>query len=136
MAGDVVGRARELIGTRFRPQGRSPDTGIDCIGVAAIALALPMGRIPSDYRLRGGDRLDVENELARHLVTIAVDEARAGDLLLVEAGPGQLHVVILTPGGHLHADATIRRVVEVPGRIAWPVLSAWRNEPDRMEGTR
>jgi hypothetical protein len=56
----------------------------------------------------------------------------AGDLLLVRAGPHQLHVVILTGEGYLHADARLRRVVEVPGKVPWPVLSVWRH-PDAFE---
>ena len=85
-----------------------------------------------DYALRSSDAEAVNGEFAESgFLRIAPTEAGAGDVLLVRAGPGQLHVVILTPGGYLHADAGLRRVVETPGAVAWPVLSAWRFPEER-----
>ena len=37
MRNDAVDRARSLIGTRFRAQGRDPQFGLDCLGLAMIA---------------------------------------------------------------------------------------------------
>lgn len=120
----VVARGRALIGVRFRPQGRS-DAGVDCIGVVAMAFGLTAVR--GDYGLRSSDVGEVEREFAGSgFVRIAATEAGAGDVLLVRAGYRQLHVVILTGEGYLHADAGLRRVVEVPGAVGWPVVSAWR----------
>lgn len=80
-----------------------------------------------DYGLRSGDPDEVNGEFAASgFVRIATAEAGPGDVLLVQAGHRQLHVVILTPEGYLHADAALRRVVEVPGAVAWPVVGAWR----------
>lgn len=125
---NIVARARALIGVRFRPQGRNAEIGLDCIGVAAMATEAR--GVPRHYNLRSSDVDEVNCEFSDFgFLRIAPVAAEAGDLLLVQAGPAQLHVVILTPEGYLHADARLRRVAEVPGEVPWPVLSAWRH-PD------
>jgi len=118
----VVARGRALVGVRFRPQGRS-DAGVDCIGVVAMAFGLSAVR--GDYGLRSCDAAEVEREFeGSGFLPVAVTDAGSGDVLLVRAGFRQLHVVILTEEGYLHADAGLRRVVEVPGAVGWPVVSA------------
>jgi lipoprotein Spr len=130
----IVARARALVGVRFRPQGRSPAQGLDCIGLAALASEVPMDRLRRDYALRSSDPNVINAEFdAFGFLRIAPDEAEAGDLLVVRAGPAQLHIVILTPGGFVHADAGLRRVVETPGTVPWPVAAAWRH-PDHEAG--
>lgn len=130
---DVVARARALLGVRFRAQGRAPELGLDCIGV--VAMVFGMSAVRRDYDLRSSDAGMVDGEFAASgFLRIAVKGATAGDVLLVRPGPGRLHVVILSPTGFVHADAGLRRVVEVPGAVAWPVVSAWRHPdsvPDR-----
>lgn len=123
----IVARARALIGTRFRPQGRSPERGLDCLGLAMMAAGIERERAPDDYRMRGGDPDAVSAGLgACGFGRVPPDQAQPGDVLLVRSGPEQLHVVVLAPGGHVHAHAGLRRVVETPGTLPWPVLSAWR----------
>ena len=39
---DVVARARGCVGARFRLHGRDPATGLDCVGLAAIAIGEPL----------------------------------------------------------------------------------------------
>jgi hypothetical protein len=51
---------------------------------------------------------------------------KPGDILLLNAGPAQLHLGIWTGAGLIHADAALRRVVETPGLPRWPILSIWR----------
>lgn len=81
-----------------------------------------------DYRIRGGEASDVEDELERAgLVRVADGRGETGDLLLVLTGPAQLHVVVLTERGYVHADAGLRRVTEVPGPVPWRSVSAWRH---------
>lgn len=140
IAGEIVARARALIGVRFRPQGRSAELGLDCIGVAAMAMNLPDEQVPRHYNLRCPDPEHVNRDFAEcGFLRIVRDRARDGDLLLVQAAFAQLHVVILTRGGYLHADARLRRVAEVPGPVPWPVLSAWRHPdagpPEEMRAT-
>ncbi|ARS29125.1 hypothetical protein KC8_17785 [Sphingomonas sp. KC8] len=122
-----MARARACLGARFRPQGRSVADGMDCIGLAGIALGI--SELPRDYVLRstGAKRVRAFAEAAG-LRLIAADTAKAGDVLMAETGPGLIHLLVLTGTGFIHADAGLRRVVETPGRPPWPVLAAWRQD--------
>ena len=131
---EVVRRGRALVGVRFRRQGRAAEHGLDCVGLAAAAAGIERGCVPADYPLRSDDRRKAEAGFQRlGFRNIDPSAALAGDFLLVRAGPHQLHVLIITDGGYLHADAGLRRVVEVPGAVDWPVLSAWQH-PGAGEG--
>ena len=120
---EIVARARGLIGTRFRPQGRTAAEGLDCIGL--VALAIDAGTVPRDYALRGSasDRL-VEGLKAAGLGAAA--SMAPGDVLVLAPGPAQLHLGIFTGTGLVHGDAGLRRVVERPLPFPWPVLGIWR----------
>lgn len=123
----VAARAQALVGTRFRPQGRRPEHGLDCVGLAGLAAGLSTAELPTGYRLRSEagtmlEAVDRRGEIAR----IEAVEAGSGDILLVQAGPGQHHLVVLVENGFVHADAGLGRVVERPGAVIWPVLAAWR----------
>jgi len=117
----VVARARALVGVPFRLHGRSM-AGLDCVGVAAMAL----GRTaPDAYGLRSGDVERAEAWL--RAAGLRPEEAgRPGDLALVQSGPLQLHLMIGTGNGFIHAHAGIGRVVETPGASPWPVIGWWR----------
>lgn len=118
----VVAAARALVGVRFRLHGRVPERGLDCVGLAALVL----GRVaPEGYGLRSGDEGRAADWL-RAAGLRRVEEARDGDLALVRPGPLQLHLMIVVPGGHVHAHAGVGRVVEMPGASPWPVLGYWR----------
>lgn len=124
----IVARARRLIGTRFRPQGRDPEHGLDCIGVAMMATGVPKERVRRDYCLHSNNPDEVNGDFdACGFVRIAPAAAGAADVLLVRPAPTALHVVILTDQGYLHAAMRLRRVVEVPGAPPWPIVSAWRH---------
>jgi murein DD-endopeptidase / murein LD-carboxypeptidase len=123
----IVAAGRALIGVRFRPQGRSAETGLDCIGVVVMATDTDPARVRRDYRLRGADAEAMNGEFEAHgFLRLAPIAAEPGDFLVVQAGPMQVHIVLRTECGYLHADMGLRRVVEVPGPQPWPVLSAWR----------
>ncbi|EQB16326.1 NlpC/P60 family protein [Sphingobium lactosutens] len=120
-AAAIVAAARALVGVPFRLHGRGRD-GLDCVGVAALAL----GRAaPRAYGLRSGDA-----ERAARWLEVAglrpVAEGQAGDLALVRPGPLQLHLMIGTGAGFVHAHAGLRRVVEMPGDSPWPIIGWWR----------
>ena len=124
---DIAARARSLVGVRFRPQGRSPELGLDCVGLAALSTDVPVERVRRDYALRGQRLAQIEHELCDlGLQPVCGQEAEAGDVLVFEAGPAQLHMAILTEHGFVHADAGLRRVVERPLPLPWPVLGLWR----------
>lgn len=118
--------ARAAIGARFRLHGRDPASGLDCVGLAALAFGAD---VPGGYGMRSGDVTRVRATIAG-LGLIEASEARAGDLLLLAAGPGQLHLAIDSGSGIIHADAMLRRVVERPGAPPWPVIGRWRKQED------
>ncbi|OYY90517.1 MAG: hypothetical protein B7Y45_07855 [Sphingomonas sp. 28-66-16] len=127
MSAAIVAAARALIGVGFRLHGRDPAQGLDCLGLAAHAYRAAgfAGRVPSGYPLRGGDPGVIARTIdASGLVRSAAPAL--GDLILCVSGPGQLHLAIISEGGVIHADAALRRVVERPGPVPWPVIAAWR----------
>lgn len=123
---DPARRARALVGTRFRPQGRSPELGLDCIGLVLVACDLPAEQVRRDYRLRGDHRRELLAGLASVLRQIAPAQRRAGDILLLQVTADQSHLAILTETGFVHADAGRGRVVETLGMPPWPTTAAFR----------
>lgn len=123
----AIAAARRAVGSRFRPHGRDPAFGLDCVGLAALAARAAgfAGEIPGGYALRGGDAATIAAAF-RAAGFVGDGPARAGDIALFATGPGQLHLAVLVPGGIIHADAMLRRVVERPGEAPWPMLGWWR----------
>ena len=126
-ASENVERARSLIGTRFRSQGRGAD-GVDCVGVAAFALSLPTGSVPRDYSLRGTSR-DALRAMLRRAGLIEVSDRAPGDIAVHAPGPMQLHLGVVTHDGLVHADIALGRVVERPWPPPWPLVGLWRPVP-------
>lgn len=120
--GEIAARASALVGARFRLHGREAATGLDCVGVVALASGLDA---PTGYALRGGSAEGWAALLDRAGLA-RVGSTRAGDVVLAEAGAGQFHLVVLTETGFVHADAGLRRVVERPGAVPWPLVGTWR----------
>lgn len=120
----VAEAALAAVGTRFRLHGREVEHGLDCVGLVALALrdAGYAGVVPTGYRLRGGDLREVAAVLDAGLVR----GDGVGAVIACQAGPGQLHLAVRVPGGIVHADAGLGRVVLRPGDPPWPVLAAWR----------
>lgn len=123
----IVAAARSLVGASFRLHGRDAATGLDCVGLVAAALAGAGHRCaaPNGYRLRGGALALHEARLRAAGLAPATGE-RPGDVVLVETGVAQFHLMIATGGGHIHAHAGLGRVVDMPGPSPWPVRSRWR----------
>lgn len=118
----VAAAARELVGVRFRLHGRDAATGLDCVGVAWAALrgaGVSVGA-PEGYALRCG------RWTAPVIGLVEADGAAPGDVLLCRVSALQLHVAVRVPDGVVHADAGLRRVVERPGALDWPLVGAWR----------
>lgn len=118
----VEARALALVGCPFRLHGRDPATGLDCVGVAAIATG---AAAPTGYALRSERVGEAEAWLQRHGFA-RVNEALPGDLMLMRPGPGQLHLCIRIAGGVVHADLGLKRVVARPELPKWEVLGIWR----------
>lgn len=126
----IVAAARSTVGVPFRLHGRSADTGLDCIGLVVLALEQAGHRdvrtlTPAAYSIRGGSVEALADGL-RTARLRPVRKAAAGDLVLVQAGVAQFHLMIATPEGHVHAHAGLGRVVEMPGVSPWPVIGRWR----------
>jgi hypothetical protein len=124
---DIAARACAVVGTRFRPQGRTAREGVDCVGVAAFACGIPNECVPRNYALRGQALGEIERRL-RDLGCrrVAGQVLELGDIALCRPGPAQYHMVVITPFGFVHADAALRRVVQRPYPIPWTLVSAWR----------
>lgn len=120
----IVERARACVGTAFRLHGRDPAHGLDCIGLIGWALDR-VDDVPRGYALRGGDPAAFA-VMIEGAGLLPVTDRRAGDVLLMQAGPAQVHFAIWTGTSLIHADAGLRRVVERPGAPPWPVLGQWR----------
>ena len=119
-----VARARGLIGTRFRAQGRDPSCGLDCVGLACLVYGVP-GR--DDYRLRGaGHGAALTEALKPDFRRIARTERRPGDLMVYRPARDRWHLAVLTRAGIVHADARIGTVVETPGAGVWPLSAVYR----------
>lgn len=126
MSDDYAGRARALVGTRFRAQGRSPETGLDCVGLVLAAHEIPPNAVPRDYRLRGQDHPRLADALLGFFEPAALSRCRAGDAMLLRVARDQLHLAVRTDSGFVHADARLGRVVETPGWPQWNVLGVYR----------
>lgn len=131
----VAARAGALVGIRYRPQGRRPEEGLDCVGLAALALGIGPHALPHGYSMRGHRPAAVAAELERcGLIRCDPAEMRTGDLLIFRPGPEQLHLAIHTGAAFVHADAGLRCVVERPLPAPWPLIAAWRPGDDPPRG--
>lgn len=122
---DFADRARALIGTRFRTQGRDAN-GLDCIGLVLAAFDIPAAGVPRDYALRGDRKRDLEAGLGLHFRRVGPKQLRPGDVMVLAAATDQLHLAVRTDLGFVHAHAGLRRVVETAGMPDWPLLGVYR----------
>ena len=123
---DFAERARALVGTRFRPQGRDPRLGMDCVGLVLATFDLPGDRYRCDYRLRGHHEGELLQALSGPFRGIPASRTRTGDVLVLRVAADQPHLAVLTDQGFVHADARLGKVVETPGAPAWPIIAAYR----------
>lgn len=124
-------RARALVGCRFRPQGRDAVTGLDCVGLVAMAFRIPLDAVPRDYRLRGASFDRLLAGLSDYFCRVPGTHASAGDVVLLSAATDQPHLAVLTDNGFVHAHAAVGRVVETPGLSPWPLVGVFRRRAVR-----
>lgn len=113
-ASELIAAARSFMGTRFRHQGRSPITGVDCIGFFIISAHkagfLPIDFERADYGRAPNDAL--EERLAFHCEPLEGPEA--GCIVAVRwpndrrAG----HIAICTGENLIHCTSEFGCVVE------------------------
>lgn len=130
MTVDYAARARELVGARFRPQGRGAE-GIDCVGVVLTTFGIAPANVRSDYRLRGVHEAEVLQSLGRYFRRVRPRELRAGDVMALRVRGDQSHLAVRTESGFVHAHAGIGRVVETPGMPEWPLIGVYRKRKGR-----
>lgn len=126
MSNRFVERARALVGTRFRPQGRDAETGLDCVGLALAVFGIPATSVRRDYALRGPHKEELCRQVLRFFRRVPNGRVRPGDLMISECETDQLHLSICAGDSFVHADARLRRVVETPGRPSWPWFGTFR----------
>ncbi|MCL4672535.1 MAG: peptidoglycan endopeptidase [Sphingomonadaceae bacterium] len=130
----IADAACALIGTPFRLHGRDPVNGVDCVGLVACALESAGTAVatPTGYRLH--------NRTIGHWLAFAVraglvpcsGPVSPGDILLVEPGPWQHHLLVAArDDSFIHAHAGLGRVVAMPGPLPWAVRHRWRR---RLKG--
>jgi cell wall-associated NlpC family hydrolase len=122
---EIIRRARSLVGTPFRPQGRDPTIGLDCVGLILCVFGIPADSVPGDYRMRGQHRRLIQAKLEPWFGPVA--QVERGDVLLCSVSRDQLHLAISCGRSFVHADARFRRIVEVPGAPRWPVDGIFRS---------
>ena len=49
----------------------------------------------------------------------------AGDVLLLQPSAAQFHLGVWSGESLIHADGILRRVVETPEPLIWPLVSGW-----------
>jgi hypothetical protein len=130
MSIDYAARARALVGTGFRPQGRS-ETELDCVGVILSTFEIAPNAVRRDYRLRGDHQAEIKRELNEQFRAVPKKQLRPGDVMLLEVAREQFHLAVRTNLGFVHAHARIGRVVETPGLPDWPLLGIYRKRGTR-----
>jgi cell wall-associated NlpC family hydrolase len=131
---EVVARARALVGAPFKPQGRHPQTGLDCVGLALWAFGFPPEAVRRNYRLSGEYFEEIQRELERRFSRTTDHKGRAGDLLLCRVSQRQAHVAISCGPSFVHSDARLRCVVETPGPPPWAIIAAFRLNQKQIPG--
>ncbi|TRW14351.1 peptidoglycan endopeptidase [Glacieibacterium frigidum] len=122
----IVAAARGCVGTRFRPQGRTPGVALDCIGVVLIAArGGGVSFVVPPYRLGGDGEAALDAGLATQ-GCVAIERAAPGDILVIAPAPGRRHLGVVTERGVVHAHAGLGRVVEGPLDPDWAVVGAWQ----------
>lgn len=134
MKDDYAARARAFIGVRFRPQGRIPELGLDCVGLVMCTFGLPPDLARRDYRLRGRHLGELIAGLGGPFRRLPRRSARTGDVLVMQVASDQWHLAVVTGHGFIHADAKIGKVVESAGASPWPVTAVFRRRRLRDQG--
>lgn len=125
----IAQSAHSLVGTPFRLHGTDPKTGLDCVGLVTSSMRMAGLRpqAPLGYALRNKSIdafLDFATKSGLENTSGSLFE---GDILLVKPSPMQFHLlVVLTHNDFIHANASLRRVVAMPGPLPWPLFKHWR----------
>lgn len=121
-----------LVGCPFRLHGRTPATGLDCVGLVSASLEAIGERpiAPNGYGLRN---LGIDQWLplaALSGLKPVSGPITAGDILLIALPNCQHHLAIAADSQDVvHAHAGLRQVVRQPRDPAWRIHDRWRADP-------
>ena len=123
--------AAGLSGTPFRLHGRDPATGLDCVGLVAVALERAVGRavVPEGYALRALSVAPLLGFAARNgFATLdPLAPGKPGDLHLLRLSAIQAHLaIVLDHEGFVHAHAGLGKVVIEHGALPGAMIARWR----------
>lgn len=109
----IVDEARKWIGVPFRHHGRNQQ-GIDCAGLLYVVYSAIVNYELNDFKKypsvpNTGFTFRTIREYADRILP---SEAQSGDVVLLNFAGASTHFGILTDLGVIHADATLKRVVE------------------------
>ena len=110
---DVESHARTFLSVRFKHQGRSKKSGVDCIGLAVCVLSelgLPIVDI-TNYARKPNPQMMGES-IEPYLLQIPKTDIVAGCILWMQFAKEPMHIAIVTGLGMIHAYEPIGRVVE------------------------
>lgn len=113
---EIVKKAREYIGTRFRHQGRKKGGSVDCVGLLAC-VAQELGISDYDRKVYSSQPTEglLVSELKNICEEIPIEEAGPGDVLVFwisRKTKRTQHAGIMTDKGMIHAYQKVRKVVE------------------------
>lgn len=108
---DAFARARKLLGVPFRPHGRSPLLGLDCVGVVLWAFEIVGAEAPR-YRLSDGSWPEIEARVSRWFEP--APQGATQPTLLITHRRRSFHFAVGGPDTFVHADLRIGRIVETP----------------------
>lgn len=111
-------------------QGRSAESGLDCVGLVAAAYAAAGRKLstPVGYPLRGWGHQKIAEILRQTGFLAAAGPPRCGDVGVAVFAAGQFHLGLRGRDRVVHAHAGLRRVVEAPLDEVWRAAAYWRLE--------
>jgi len=110
---EIVQEAKTWIGTPFKHQGRIKGLGVDCVGlIIGVAHVFKLTEFDYTNYSHTPDGFLMQQLLAQHLDVMAIQAAKAGDIVLMRFEAQPQHVGILSHYGIIHAYAQVRRCVE------------------------
>jgi NlpC/P60 family putative phage cell wall peptidase len=127
----VVARARAWIGTPYRHQSSCRGAGTDCLGLLRGVWRETIGPEPeavpaytADWSEAGGTE-DMLAAAGRHLLPVAAEQARPGDVIVLRMREGGVakHVGILARSER--GDATLVHAYSGHGVVESPLTPAW-----------
>ena len=124
--------ALALVGTPFRAGGAHRATGVDCVGMVALALRAvgrETGPLPL-YRLRQTSLDSFAPVLARVGLREECKPIEPGDILALGPAAWQLHLAIAGDDDSIvHAHGGLLKVVHGPCPEDWVLHRIWRLTP-------